>query len=108
MVLSALENEVTPLVLANGINNTPLGLEKGITNTALGLENAIDNNLALVWENVLGNMGLGWAREITSLVWGKGTNSSMGLALAKETSMVMNEGNECLCSYVQNMLNKYL
>ena len=94
MVLSGQENGVTPLVLA-----------KGIANTALGSENATNNNLASAWASVPGNMGSGWAndpanmgsdlgREATSLVLENETNSSMGLVLAKGTSMVTNGENE--------------
>ena len=105
MGLSGQENGVTPLVLA-----------KGIANMALGSGNATNNNMASGWASVPGNTVSGWAnglanmhsgwgnglanmgsglvRETTSLVWENGTNSSMGLVLAKGTSMVTIGENE--------------
>ena len=116
MVLSGQENGVTPLVLAKGIVNTALGSgnatnnnmdsawasvpgnmgsgwANGLANMRLGWGNGLAN-MRLGWANGLANMGSGLARETTSLVWENGTNSSMGLVLAKGTSMVMIGENE--------------
>ena len=113
MVLSGQESGVTPLVLA-----------KGIANMVLGSGNATNNNLASAWASVAGNMGSGWAnglanmgsglaREATSLVWENGTNSSMGLVLAKGLgkmswqSMVTSGDNERCSRKLALILSEY-
>ena len=94
MVLSGQENGVTPLVLAKGIVNMALGSGNGTNNNMASAWASVPGNMGSGWANGLVNMGLGLVRETTSLVWENGTNSSMGLVLAKGTSMVTVGENE--------------
>ena len=97
------ENEVTPLVLAKGIANLASGSGNAINNNLGSAWASVPANLALGLANGLANMDLGLARETMSLVWERGTVSSMGLVLEKGTSTVTSgENKQCfqkLCSF---------